>query len=129
MFSAHPIGFIHSPYRETSAIPKGPGAKHDAEGVIEILHEFEDGLTDIDGFSHLFILWQFDRVDGFDLITIRPQMKPSSRRTCHAVTSPAKHAGKRRRRRVLGRLRRPDLRRRRQDRCRGGRMDGRAARP
>jgi tRNA (Thr-GGU) A37 N-methylase len=55
MFSAHPIGFIHSPYRESSAIPKGLGAKHDAEGVIELLREFEPGLNDIDGFSHLFV--------------------------------------------------------------------------
>jgi tRNA-Thr(GGU) m(6)t(6)A37 methyltransferase TsaA len=72
MFSAHPIGFVHSPYRETSAIPKGIGARHDAEGVIEILREFEPGLSDIDGFSHLFILWQFDRADGFDLIAHPP---------------------------------------------------------
>ena len=50
MFSAHPIGFIHSPYRESSAIPKGLGARHDAEGVIELLREFEPGLADIDGF-------------------------------------------------------------------------------
>ena len=48
MFTAHPIGFIHSPYRETSAIPKGPGAKHDAEGIIEIMREFEPGLADIE---------------------------------------------------------------------------------
>lgn len=72
MFSAHPIGFVHSPYRETSAIPKGPGAKHDAEGIIEIMREFEAGLADIDGFSHLFILWQFDRAEGFDLIAHPP---------------------------------------------------------
>jgi tRNA-Thr(GGU) m(6)t(6)A37 methyltransferase TsaA len=72
MFSAHPIGFIHSPYRESSAIPKGLGAKHDAEGVIELLREFEPGLNDIDGFSHLFVLWQFDRADGFDLIAHPP---------------------------------------------------------
>jgi tRNA-Thr(GGU) m(6)t(6)A37 methyltransferase TsaA len=72
MFSAHPIGFIHSPYRESSAIPKGLGARHDAEGVIELLREFEPGLADIDGFSHLFVLWQFDRADGFDLIAHPP---------------------------------------------------------
>ena len=72
MFFAHPIGFINSPYRETSAIPKGPGAQHDAEGVVELLREFEPGLADIDGFSHLFILWQFDRAKGFDLIAHPP---------------------------------------------------------
>jgi len=72
MFTAQAIGFIRSPYRETSAIPKGPGAKHEAEGVVELLREFEPGLKDIEGFSHLFVLWEFDRADGFDLIAHPP---------------------------------------------------------
>ena len=72
MFTAHPIGFIHCPYHETRAIPKGLGAKHDAEGMIELLREFEAGLADIDGFSHLFVIWEFDRADGFDLIAHPP---------------------------------------------------------
>lgn len=56
-----PIGFIRAPYQETSAIPKGPGATHEAEGVLEILPAFERGLQDIEGFSHLFVVWVFDR--------------------------------------------------------------------
>jgi len=57
MFTAHPIGFVSSPYKETTAIPKGLGARHDAEGVLKILPEFEPGLTSIDGFSHLYVIW------------------------------------------------------------------------
>jgi tRNA-Thr(GGU) m(6)t(6)A37 methyltransferase TsaA len=72
MFMAQPIGFIHSPYHHTSAIPKGPGAKHDAEGAIELLREYEAGLTDIEGFSHLYVIWEFDRSNGFDLIAHPP---------------------------------------------------------
>ena len=72
MFTAQPIGFIHSPYHETSAIPKGLGARHDAEGMIELLREYEPGLADIEGFSHLYVLWEFDRADGFDLIAHPP---------------------------------------------------------
>lgn len=72
MFTPQPIGFIRSPYRDTKAIPKGLGAKHEAEGSIEILREFEAGLMDIEGFSHLFVLWEFDRSDGFDLIAHPP---------------------------------------------------------
>ena len=72
MFTPRSIGFIHSPYNETSAIPKGPGAKHDAEGTIEVLCEYEPGLADIEGFSHLYVLWEFDRADGFDLIAHPP---------------------------------------------------------
>ena len=72
MFTPQPIGFIHSPFSATTQIPKGPGAKHDAEGTVEILREFAPGLQDIEGFSHLFILWEFDRADGVSLIANPP---------------------------------------------------------
>jgi tRNA (adenine37-N6)-methyltransferase len=67
MFTPRPIGYVHSPYISTSEIPKGLGAKHDVEGELEILPEFEAGLLDIEGFSHLFVIWAFDRSQGFDL--------------------------------------------------------------
>jgi tRNA-Thr(GGU) m(6)t(6)A37 methyltransferase TsaA len=70
--SFNPIGFVRSPYSETSQIPKGCGAQHEAEGVLELLSEYEQGLTDIEGFSHLFVVWLFDRVDGFDLLATPP---------------------------------------------------------
>lgn len=72
MFVPVPIGFVHSPYTDTASIPKGLGARHDAEGVLELMSEFEDGLTDIEGFSHLYVLWSFDRSHGFDLIGTPP---------------------------------------------------------
>lgn len=68
MFTFRPIGFARTPYHDTKQIPKGLGAKHDADGVLEILPEFEPGLLDIEGFSHLFVLWAFHRSEGFDLI-------------------------------------------------------------
>src|ERR1700687_5642753 len=72
VFTLQPIGFVRSFYTDTKAIPKGLGAKHDAEGVLEILPEFELGLTDIEGFSHLFVIWAFDRAEGFDLVETPP---------------------------------------------------------
>ena len=72
MFTPQPIAFIRSPYTETSAIPKGLGAQHSAEGDIEFLREFEPGLKDIEGFSHLFVLWVFDRSTDYDLIATPP---------------------------------------------------------
>lgn len=68
MFEMRPIGFVRSPYSETAQIPKGCGAKHDAEGVLDILAEFEQGLTDIEGFSHLFVIWMFHQAEGFALL-------------------------------------------------------------
>jgi len=67
MFVPRPIGFARTPYTETKAIPKGFGVKHEAEGVLEILPEFAAGLSDVEGFSHLFVLWVFDRSEGFEL--------------------------------------------------------------
>lgn len=72
MFAPVPVAVARTPYTETREIPKGPGAKHDAEGTIEVVPEFEAGLADIDGFSHLFVLWVFDRSQGFDLVGTPP---------------------------------------------------------
>jgi len=80
MFTSRPIGFVSSPYKVASEVPKGLGAKHHADGVLKILPEFEVGLTDIEGFSHLIVLWEFDRSQGFEL-TASP---PSDKRT-HGV--------------------------------------------
>lgn len=66
------IGVVHSPYTEPAQIPKGLGAEHRAEGVLEILPQFEVGLTDIEGFSHLFVLWVFDRATGYALMGTPP---------------------------------------------------------
>ena len=72
MFTPQPIGFVRSPFQKTREIPKGLGAKHEAEGTLEILPEFEPGLADIEGFSHLFVLWEFDHSQGFDLLGTPP---------------------------------------------------------
>jgi tRNA-Thr(GGU) m(6)t(6)A37 methyltransferase TsaA len=60
-FTFHPIGTIHSPYRETREVPKGLRAEHRAEGTIEIFPEYAEGLQDVEGFSHLYVFWVFDR--------------------------------------------------------------------
>lgn len=67
-----PIGFVQSPYTDVGQIPKGCGAQHQAQGSLQILPEYEQGLTDIEGFSHLFVIWVFDRVDGYDLLSTPP---------------------------------------------------------
>jgi tRNA-Thr(GGU) m(6)t(6)A37 methyltransferase TsaA len=63
-----PIGIVKSPYKDTKEIPKGFGVTHEAEGVIEIFPEFAPGLMDVEGFSHLFVLWAFHRSEGFELV-------------------------------------------------------------
>lgn len=72
MFTSTPIGFVSSPYKNAGEVPKGLGAKHDVDGVLKILSDFEQGLMDIEGFSHLFVLWEFDRSQGFELLGTPP---------------------------------------------------------
>jgi len=72
MYSMRAIGYVKSPYSDGADVPRGLGAKHEAEGVLEIAAEFEQGLTDIEGFSHLFVLWMFDRSEGFELMGTPP---------------------------------------------------------
>ena len=67
-----PIGFVRNAFTDTSQIPKGLGASHTAEGILEIEQEFENGLKDIEGFSHLIVLWVFDRSHGFELVGTPP---------------------------------------------------------
>ena len=72
MLTMRAIGSIRSPFTDTAQIPKGCGARHEAEGDLEILAEFEAGLADIEGFSHLYVIWVFDRVTDFDLTAWPP---------------------------------------------------------
>ena len=67
-----PIGYVRSGFTDTAAIPKGLGAQHDAEGVLEILPELEAGLADVEGFSHLYVLWIFDRAGAAELTAYPP---------------------------------------------------------
>ena len=71
-FRFRPIGFVRSPFAETSDIPRGVGARHTREGTLEILPELEEGLLDIEGFSHLFVLWVFHRSEGVELVGTTP---------------------------------------------------------
>jgi tRNA (adenine37-N6)-methyltransferase len=66
------IGHLRSPFTDKAQIPKGLGARHVAEGVLEVLPQFEPGLKDIEGFSHLFVVWVFHQSQGYDLVGAPP---------------------------------------------------------
>jgi tRNA-Thr(GGU) m(6)t(6)A37 methyltransferase TsaA len=70
--SMRAVGIVRSPFKETSQVPKGLGAEHSAEGMLEVAPELESGLTDIEGFSHLFVLWLFDRAEPCLLLGTPP---------------------------------------------------------
>lgn len=64
------IGIIHSPYKTKEDVPMQPFRSED-EGEIKIFKKYEEGLKDIDGFSHIVILFIFHRSKGYSL-----QVKP-----------------------------------------------------
>lgn len=71
-YTFKPIGWVRSPFEDTHAVPKGPRARHDEEGVLELLPELEAGLKDVEGFSHLFVLWVFSEITDYDLTSHPP---------------------------------------------------------
>lgn len=62
-----PIGTIHSPFTETQGMPIQPAGARDARGTIEVWPEYRAGLADLDGFSHIVLLYHFHRSEGFKL--------------------------------------------------------------
>lgn len=64
--SLRPIGLIHSPFHEPAGTPIQSARSH-ALGTVELLSEFAGGLKDIQGFSHIYLLYVFHRSSGYQL--------------------------------------------------------------
>jgi len=67
MIKFEPIGSIHSPYSDLADMPIQPAGAVGVRGQVEVLPEYVDGLQDLDGFSHIILLYEFHRSSGFDL--------------------------------------------------------------
>lgn len=73
-----PIGFIRSPFKDTRGMPiQAAGAKGIA-GTVEINPEFSEGLQDLNGFSHIFLIYHFHRSQGYSLL-VKPFLEDSLR--------------------------------------------------
>jgi tRNA-Thr(GGU) m(6)t(6)A37 methyltransferase TsaA len=62
-----PIGIIHSPFAELEGMPVQPVGASGTEGTVELFPEYREGLKDLEGFSHVILLYHFHRSKGFDL--------------------------------------------------------------
>ena len=71
MLKIKPIGIIHTPYKTPSECPHQTARSNDVCEV-ELFDAFEDGLRDINGFSHLIILYWLHRADGYQLMVKTP---------------------------------------------------------
>jgi len=63
------IGIIHTPFQQKTGMPIQPGGAAGIKGTIEIDPAFSVGLQDLDGFSHIYLIYHFHKSEGFELIT------------------------------------------------------------
>jgi len=55
----NPIGVIHSPFKEPKGTPIQPAGAQGVAGMVEVFPEYAEGLKDVEGFSHLILLYHF----------------------------------------------------------------------
>jgi tRNA-Thr(GGU) m(6)t(6)A37 methyltransferase TsaA len=61
------IGVIHTPFLRLEGMPIQPAGAVGVGGRVEVFKEFQDGLKDLEGFSHIVLLYHFHESKGFDL--------------------------------------------------------------
>ena len=63
-----PIGIIHFPFKDKEACPIQPLYSKDAPGSVEVYQEYARGLQDLETFSHIYLLYLFDRAGKIRLV-------------------------------------------------------------
>ena len=66
-FTFHPIGTIHSPFKEIRQMPIQPAGAQGVRGKVVLEPRYGEGLADLEGFSHLILIYVFHRSRGYDL--------------------------------------------------------------
>ncbi|MBC8318515.1 MAG: tRNA (N6-threonylcarbamoyladenosine(37)-N6)-methyltransferase TrmO [Desulfobulbaceae bacterium] len=67
MIELKPIGIIHTPFKKREGMPIQPAGAAGVKSTVEVFEEYRAGLKDLDGFSHIILLYHFHRSLGFDL--------------------------------------------------------------
>lgn len=73
-----PIGVIHSPFKKPEGTPIQPAGARGVKGMVEIFPEYAQGLKDIEGFSHIILLYHFHRSRAGTLL-VKPYMDDETR--------------------------------------------------
>ncbi len=73
-----PIGVIHSQYDNTNDMPIQPVSAQGIKGTVEIYTDFAVGLKDIEGFSHLILIYHFHLSNSYQLI-VKPYLDDNMR--------------------------------------------------
>ncbi len=67
MTELKPIGIIHTPFMVLNGMPIQPAGAAGVKGTVQVFEEYHAGLKDLDGFSHIILLYHFHRSQGFNL--------------------------------------------------------------
>ena len=67
MINLSPIGTIYSPFKDLAGMPIQPTSDASAAGTIEIFPEFVPGLKDLDGFSHIILIYHLHQAGSAKL--------------------------------------------------------------
>ena len=76
----YPIGIIYTPFKEPKNTPIQPAGAEGIEGRIEVFPEYSECLKDIEGFSHIIILYHFHLIKNW-----KPLIKPYMDEEFHGV--------------------------------------------
>ena len=68
-----PIGKIRSPFKEPKGTPIQPASAKGIQGTVEVFEEYKEGLKDLDGFSHVILLYHF-HLSGKPEMSVLPFM-------------------------------------------------------
>ncbi len=68
-----PIGVIHSPFKKPEGTPIQPTGAKGINGKVEVFPEYAEGLKDLDGFSHIILIYHFNLSKNYGLI-VKPYM-------------------------------------------------------
>jgi len=74
----HPIGVIRTPFKEAKGTPIQPTGGRGVQGRVEVAEEYCEGLKDLNGFSHVILLYHFHLTQGHSL-TVKPYLDDTTR--------------------------------------------------
>jgi len=74
------IGIIHTPFNDIKGMPIQPLAAEGVKGHIELFPKYIEGLIDLEGFSHITLLYQLHKINSYDLM-----VKPFMDNTEHGI--------------------------------------------
>jgi tRNA (adenine37-N6)-methyltransferase len=61
------IGIIRSPFKSLNEMPIQPSGASGVKGIVEVESKYENALKDLDGFSHIILIYHFHKSEGFSL--------------------------------------------------------------